>query len=277
MLRFCSAIIRSVSAESCFQTAPRPAMASPIPQNQDWKAAVGKTRFVSHKHTNSIERMHSCLSHLGMIQSDRRSLNPATWPPPAKSTYGQWFPTRRPLNGGGHKRTRRSSAATDDQPEQASDDSFARPKLPVLDPDVSQYQARPAPDAPAFGGRRPPTHPRTRPCTYTRAHGAKQAELDRKAERVRALLGERLGAVPLHVEASPPLHYRMRAEFRVWHEVRARAPARAFSCPLARACIRWGCACQNVRRGSARARGNSAGVLAWFARDCVCARACVRA
>jgi tRNA/tmRNA/rRNA uracil-C5-methylase (TrmA/RlmC/RlmD family) len=51
------------------------------------------------------------------------------------------------------------------------------------------------------------------------ARGREQDELARKAQRVRELLGDLLGAVPLHVEPSPPVHYRMRAEFRVWHEV----------------------------------------------------------
>ena len=57
-----------------------------------------------------------------------------------------------------------------------------RAQTPIINPDVSEYHAA----------------------------------LEKKAERVRALLGDHL-KVPLHVEPSSPLHYRMRAEFRIWH------------------------------------------------------------
>ena len=66
--------------------------------------------------------------------------------------------------------------------EEISQDNFAQAKVPVISPDVSTYGTL----------------------------------LEEKAARVRELLGEHL-TVPLHVEASEPLHYRMRAEFRIWH------------------------------------------------------------
>jgi len=75
-----------------------------------------------------------------------------------------------------------SMSATEDGAESPRVESFAAPKTPVLNPDVSTYQDL----------------------------------LDKKAQRVRELFGERL-SVPLHVQASKPINYRMRAEFRIWH------------------------------------------------------------
>lgn len=66
--------------------------------------------------------------------------------------------------------------------EEAPLTNFATAKTPVMNPDVTEYQTK----------------------------------LDEKAERVRELLGEYL-KVPLHVQPSKPLNYRMRAEFRIWH------------------------------------------------------------
>jgi tRNA (uracil-5-)-methyltransferase len=63
----------------------------------------------------------------------------------------------------------------------SSQESFAQATTPVINPDVSTYEKL----------------------------------LDEKAARVRALFGDRL-QVPLHVQASKPINYRMRAEFRVW-------------------------------------------------------------
>lgn len=89
----------------------------------------------------------------------------------------------RPLTrlAGGHTVVSMSTAvegADSLRPEQAN---FAKAKTPVINPDTSTYQTL----------------------------------LDEKAARVRELFGDRL-QVPLHVQASKPINYRMRAEFRVW-------------------------------------------------------------
>ena len=78
--------------------------------------------------------------------------------------------------------TRMQAKAAQAEDEEISQDNFAQAKVPVISPDVSTYGTL----------------------------------LEEKAARVRELLGEHL-TVPLHVEASEPLHYRMRAEFRIWH------------------------------------------------------------
>lgn len=70
----------------------------------------------------------------------------------------------------------------DEEGEKEPLETFAKARTPIINPDVSEYQAK----------------------------------LDEKADRVRELLGDHL-QVPLHVQASNPLNYRMRAEFRIWH------------------------------------------------------------
>jgi hypothetical protein len=128
----------AVSDKSCFQPCPGVALAKA--QTKDIPTFVDSKLQFGSRTISSVERMHAGITRTSMLQNGKRSLNPALWPPPAKSTYGQRLLSMRPpLNGGGQKRTRRHSAATQDQPE-APGDNFAQAKLPVLNPDATKYQ-----------------------------------------------------------------------------------------------------------------------------------------
>ncbi len=132
-------------AKTCFQATPRLALASTVPKLQDAIKATEHRRMqrISSTHMPSIERIHTCLTHLRMLGSDKPRLNPALWPLPSRTTLGQRLLGRPPLHGGGQKRSRRSSAATGTAAEPASGDNFAQARLPNLKPDVSLYEVIP--------------------------------------------------------------------------------------------------------------------------------------